>query len=85
MPDVRSELCSRIRSTVAPFIQLSPEAIDDSRDFAEYGLGSAEAAMFIGALEDTLGHELPPLLVYDNPTVAALADAIAALQAPVAE
>jgi acyl carrier protein len=72
----RLTLRAQIRDVLSEFIGTPPDQIDETRDFAEYGLGSAEAALFIGALEDLVGSELPPLLVYDHPTVEALADAI---------
>jgi phthiocerol/phenolphthiocerol synthesis type-I polyketide synthase D len=77
MSDIEAALRVRIKTTLAQFVPLPIQGLDESRDFTEYGLGSAEAALFIGALEDVLGRELSPLLVYDHPTIASLAAALA--------
>jgi acyl carrier protein len=45
--------------------------------FAEMGLDSATAAYFIVELEEWLGCELAPELVFDYPTIAELARHIA--------
>jgi acyl carrier protein len=51
-----------------PAIAITPEAT-----FAEMGLDSASSAYFIVELEDWLGLELPPELVFDYPTITQLA------------
>src|SRR5260370_5291285 len=50
-----------------PAIAVTPEAT-----FAEMGLDSASSAYFIVELEDWLGLELPPELVFDYPTITQL-------------
>jgi acyl carrier protein len=55
-----------------PAIAVGPEA-----SFAELGLDSASSAYFIVELEDWLGTELIPELVFEYPTIAALAHFIA--------
>lgn len=49
-------------------IAITPEAT-----FAEMGLDSASSAYFIVELEEWLGLELPPELVFDYPTITRLA------------
>jgi acyl carrier protein len=46
---------------------------DPDASFAELGLDSVHAAHFIVELEEWLGVELDPELVYEHPTVAGLA------------
>ena len=52
-------------------------AVTADATFAQMGLDSATAAYFIVELEDWLGQELAPELVFDHPTIAALARHIA--------
>jgi acyl carrier protein len=58
---------------VAEALCVSPEEIDESEPFARYGLGSLEAVSIAGDLEDWLGRDLPATLLYDYPTIEALA------------
>jgi len=51
-----------------PAIVITPEA-----SFAQIGLDSASSAYLIVELEEWLGLELPPELVFDHPTIARLA------------
>lgn len=55
-----------------PAITVGPEV-----NFAELGLDSASSAYFIVELEEWLGTELTPELVFEYPTIAALARFIA--------
>ena len=48
-------------------------AIDPRREFASFGLGSLQAARLAGELEEWLGRSISPTLVYDYPTIDALA------------
>jgi acyl carrier protein len=58
---------------VAEALSVSPEEIDDGEPFARYGLGSVESVSMAGELEDWLGCDLPATLLYDYPTIDALA------------
>lgn len=51
--------------------------IDVSRNILSYGIDSLEGVALIGDLEDELGVELPPKLVFDNPTLTELAQRVA--------
>jgi len=55
-----------------PSIAISPDAT-----FTQMGLDSATAAYFVVELEEWLGHELDPEIVFDYPTIADLAHYIA--------
>ena len=71
--DIRDWCIAYLRQTVDnPSIVIGPDA-----SFAELGLDSATSAYFIVELEEWLGAELMPELVFEYPTVAALARFIA--------
>jgi acyl carrier protein len=54
-------------------LDLEPGEIAVDEPFDRYGLDSSAAVDLISALEDWLGRELPANLVYEYPTIAALA------------
>jgi acyl carrier protein len=60
-------------NALAKLADIAPQDVDPSQTFVQYGLDSMQAARFSGGLEDWLGHELPPSLVYDYPTIETLA------------
>jgi len=61
------------RTVVDPSIPVGPDVT-----FAQMGLDSATSAYFIVELEEWLGTELDPELVFDYPTIADLARHIVA-------
>lgn len=50
-----------------------PGPVDPQVEFARLGLDSASSIHFLVALEEWLGRELTPELIFEHPTVAALA------------
>ena len=71
--DIRDWCIAYLRKTVDnPSIEIGPDA-----SFAELGLDSATSAYFIVELEEWLGAELTPELVFEYSTVSALAHFIA--------
>ena len=67
--DIRDWCIAHLRETVDnPSIAIGPDA-----SFAELGLDSATSAYFIVELEEWLGAELTPELVFEYPTISALA------------
>ena len=52
---------------------LALRTLDDDADFFESGGDSLQAAELLGALDDALGLELQPAVMYEHPTVRALA------------
>ena len=71
--DIRDWCIAYLTKTVDnPAIAIGPEA-----RFAELGLDSATSAYFIVELEEWLGTELAPELVFEYPTIAELAHHIA--------
>ena len=70
---IRDWCIANLKQTVDdPSIAISPDAT-----FTQMGLDSATAAYFIVELEEWLGCELEPELVFDYPTIAELARHIA--------
>jgi 8-amino-7-oxononanoate synthase len=59
-------------SKLAQVLELEPLEVDIERDFADYNLDSVEAVNLSGELENFLGRRLPPTLLWDYSTVAAL-------------
>jgi acyl carrier protein len=71
--DIRNWCIAYLQKTIDnPSIAVGPDA-----NFAELGLDSATSAYFIVELEEWLGAELRPELVFEYPTIAALAHFIA--------
>lgn len=58
---------------LARTLDLSEQAIDPEAKFAQLGLDSANSVYLIVELEDWLGLELTPDLVFEHPTISELA------------
>lgn len=58
---------------LADLLEVDPEDIDTSIPFDRYGLDSSAAVGLTGDLEDWMGMEIDPTLLYDYPTVDAVA------------
>ncbi|BAZ20872.1 beta-ketoacyl synthase [Kalymmatonema gypsitolerans NIES-4073] len=54
-------------------LQISSQEININEPLAQYGLGSLAAVRISGELQEWLGRELSPTLLYDYPSIAALA------------
>lgn len=63
-------------SSVAEVAGLDPLTVDPHRPIAEFGLGSRQLVALAAQLSDRTGRPLSPSLVFDHPTVAALAEAV---------
>jgi acyl carrier protein len=59
---------------LANLLEIDPEEIDVTIPFDRYGLDSSAAIGFTGDLEEWLGKEIDPTLLYDYPTVEALVE-----------
>ncbi|WP_218776441.1 type I polyketide synthase, partial [Streptomyces viridochromogenes] len=70
--DVRAWL----ESAVARATGLDPDTVDPNRPLAELGLGSRQLVTLAAELADLTGRTLDPSLVFDHPTIAALAEAV---------
>lgn len=64
-------------SHLAELLKMAPQEIDLRTHFDRYGLDSAEVVTLTGDLEDWLGRELSPSLLYDYLTIADLAQHLA--------
>ncbi|MFF3914241.1 SDR family NAD(P)-dependent oxidoreductase [Streptomyces sp. NPDC001852] len=63
-------------AAVAEAAGLDPLAVDPDRPIAEFGLGSRQLVTLAAELSARTGRTLEPSLVFDHPTIAALADAV---------
>ncbi|MEO1394345.1 MAG: acyl carrier protein [Cyanobacteria bacterium J06634_5] len=63
-----------IVSYLANLLEISPDEIEIDVSFDIYGLDSSAAIGLTGELEDWLGKEVDPTLLYDYPTVEALVE-----------
>jgi len=60
-------------SRLARELRVEPHEIDSRDPFSYYGLDSRTAVTLSGELEDWLGRRLSPTLLWDYPTIEALA------------
>src|ERR1700682_6827045 len=60
-------------SKLSERLGIDSQEIDIREPFASYGLGSTEAVSLAGELAAWLGRKLSPALVYEYPTIEALA------------
>ena len=68
-----SEIQTWLVSYLAKLLENEPDEIDVTIPFDRYGLDSATAVGMTGDLEEWLEYELDPTLIYDYPTIEALA------------
>lgn len=66
-----------IVSYLAQLLELQPDEIDTEIPFDQYGLDSSAAVGMTGDLEDWMGRKIDPTLLYDYPTIQALAQHLA--------
>ncbi|MFD9505616.1 SDR family NAD(P)-dependent oxidoreductase [Streptomyces mirabilis] len=75
--DVTSEdVRAWLTSAVAEAAGLDPRAVDAERPIAEFGLGSRQLVTLAAELSGRIGRAVEPSLVFDHPTIAALAAAV---------
>ena len=58
-------------------IGCSPDQVDISKPFNELGIGSRDGVVLAGELTEMLGRAVSPVDIWQNPTVAGLARALA--------
>ena len=68
-----------LTTRIAKLAGISPKQIDTHHPFAHYGLDSVAAAGLSGELGDWLGKPLPATVVYEYPTIDALARHVAGM------
>lgn len=59
---------------IAKELAVDPAGIDVTAALGEQGLGSRQAIIMAGDLEDWLGREIPETLVWDFPSITAVAE-----------
>ena len=62
-----------LAAKVAVPLGMKPEEVSITQPFSSFGLGSLQAVQLAAELEQWLGRKLPAMLVYDYPTIDALA------------
>lgn len=77
------EIQAWIVAYLADLMEVEPDEVDATLPFEQYGLDSAEAVELSGDLEDWLGRKLNPTLLYNYPTVEALAGQLAKTNSPI--
>jgi len=75
------QIRDRLVREIAASAGVPIEQIDSREPFASYGLASLEAVYLIGTLEEWLGIPLDATLMWDHPTVDALAKHLASVVA----
>ena len=69
----RAGITAWVVQALARTLQTSASVIDPSKPFATLGVDSLAATRLAGSLQDWLGRSVSPTLVYDYPTIDALA------------
>ena len=73
----RRAIVQWLTERIAGPLGVSPRQIDTSRPLASFGIGSVQAVSLAGELERWLGRELSPVLIYEHPTIDAIAGYLA--------
>jgi acyl carrier protein len=67
-----TEIQAWVVAYLADLLEVEPDEVDPTIPFDRYGLDSSAAVGLTGDLEDWLGREIDPTLLYDYPTVEGL-------------
>lgn len=67
-----AEIQAWIVSYLAELLEVEPHEVDVKIPFDRFGLDSSAAVGMTGDLEDWLGHEVEPTLLFDYPTIEVL-------------
>ena len=70
----KEEIQTWLVSYLSELLEIEPSEVDVAIPFDRYGLDSSAAVGMTGDLEEWLGSELDPTLMYDYPTIEALAE-----------
>jgi acyl carrier protein len=63
---------SSVAAALSEVLGVDPDEIDARKPFSHYGLGSTEAVMIVGDLENWLGRVFPETLAFDYPNIESL-------------
>ena len=80
----RDAIAAWLAAKVAGPLGIRPDEVDMRRPLAGFGIGSLQAVRLAAELEEWLGRKLTPTLVYDYPTIDALARFLAGETCPTA-
>jgi acyl transferase domain-containing protein/acyl-CoA synthetase (AMP-forming)/AMP-acid ligase II/aryl carrier-like protein len=80
----RNQIRSWLIAHLSRVTGLDPREIHTSRPFQSFGLDSVKSVALSGELEQWLGRELAPTLVWEYPTIDALAEGLAGPETPAA-
>jgi acyl carrier protein len=72
-PRTETEIEDWFINALARELKIPPESIDVAAPFETFGLDSLAAVGLTGSLEDWLGCPVDPMMVYDYPTIQAMA------------
>ncbi|NEO37002.1 MAG: acyl carrier protein [Moorea sp. SIOASIH] len=72
-----SEIQDWLVSYLAELLEIAPNKVDVKKPFERYGLDSSTAIGLTGELEQWLGYEIEPTLLFDYPTIEAVAQHLA--------
>jgi acyl carrier protein len=73
-PLSRQQIVDWLISWIAKELAMPAQDIDAKRSLLEYSMSSLTATILVGDLEDWLALRLPPSLVWDYPSIDAIAD-----------
>ncbi|MFI0367303.1 acyl carrier protein [Actinomadura sp. 1N219] len=73
-----------LRERVAHYAGRPPAEIEASAPLTSYGLDSVYALVFCGDIEERLGLVLEPTVIWDHPTIDALAAHLGGVSGPAA-
>jgi acyl carrier protein len=62
---------------VAQRLDVDPDEIDNHASFESFGMESTEALVLLNNLEQWLGRSVPPVLIWNYPTIAQLSERLA--------
>jgi acyl carrier protein len=62
---------------VSQRLDLDPDEIDSHASFESFGMESSEALVLLNTLEQWLGRSVPPVLLWNYPTIAQLSERLA--------
>ncbi|MEU4535912.1 beta-ketoacyl synthase N-terminal-like domain-containing protein [Streptosporangium sp. NPDC023825] len=79
--DLRERVLPEIRAEIAAVMRLDPEDLATRRPLVEQGLDSVMTVMVRRRLEKRFGRRLPATLLWQQPTISAIADHLAGLLA----
>lgn len=71
------EIQNWLINQLAERLEIDPDEIDINEPFDNYNLDSGKALILLGRLEKWLGQEFNPVLIFNYPTVAQLAERLA--------